>query len=135
MVEIQETEEFNLSSKILLLAEQCDNARPPVKFNGYYKAIGPCGDTVEIWLKIQNDTVLDASCKVSGCIPSKACAMAAVTLAKGKKITDALAINARNILDYIQELPNESEHCAQLAAETLELAIKEYLTSLDSKEE
>ncbi len=123
-MESHETDELLLPSRVLNLARRCDELTPLEDYSGYYKATGPCGDTVEIWIKLENGVVSGASCRVKGCIPSKACAASAVFLAVGKDLKSAKAISARDILDYVSDLPEEAEHCALLAADTLELALK-----------
>jgi len=34
---------------------------------GFAKITGPCGDTMEIWLKVNNDTFSDSSFMTYGC--------------------------------------------------------------------
>jgi nitrogen fixation NifU-like protein len=48
-------------------------------------------------------------------------------LVKGKNITEAQRISQEDILDALGGLPEESLHCALLAANTLKEAIKDYL--------
>jgi nitrogen fixation NifU-like protein len=49
-------------------------------------------------------------------------------LAKGKSLTEARKISQKDVLDALGGLPEESQHCALLAANTLKAAIKNYLT-------
>jgi nitrogen fixation NifU-like protein len=48
-------------------------------------------------------------------------------LAKGKSISEALKITQQDVLNALGGLPEESLHCALLAADTLKEAIKGYL--------
>jgi nitrogen fixation NifU-like protein len=50
-------------------------------------------------------------------------------LAKGKSVPEAQKITQQDILDALGGLPEESLHCALLAANTLKEAIKDYLAS------
>jgi nitrogen fixation NifU-like protein len=48
-------------------------------------------------------------------------------MAKSKRISDALAIDQKAVLEALEGLPEDSIHCAQLAANTLKEAIRDYL--------
>jgi nitrogen fixation NifU-like protein len=48
-------------------------------------------------------------------------------MAKGKNISEAQEINQQDVLSALGGLPEESEHCALLAANTLKEAIRDYL--------
>ena len=48
-------------------------------------------------------------------------------LAKGKKVSQAQKISQEDVLKALGGLPEESEHCALLAANTLKAAIRDYL--------
>jgi nitrogen fixation NifU-like protein len=49
-------------------------------------------------------------------------------LARGKNVGEARKISQQDVLGALGGLPQESEHCALLAADTLKEAIKDYLT-------
>jgi nitrogen fixation NifU-like protein len=87
---------------------------------------GPCGDTMSIWLKIKDDTIIDARFLTDGCGTSRASGSMATELAKGKSISEAQSIGQQDILDALGGLPEDSEHCALLASNTLKEAIKDY---------
>jgi hypothetical protein len=61
------------------------------------------------------------------CGPSLASGSMTTTLAEGKSLEDAAALRQKDILDALQGLPKESEHCALLAVNTLRVACEEYL--------
>jgi nitrogen fixation NifU-like protein len=46
---------------------------------------------------------------------------------KGKAVVQAQKISQQDILTALGSLPKESEYCAQLAANSLKEAIKDYL--------
>lgn len=88
---------------------------------------GPCGDEMEFYLYIKNDMIEDIKYYTNGCGNIKACGHAVARRAKGKKITDALAINPAEIINSGKCLPEEGRHCAILAVSTLYRAIADYL--------
>jgi len=89
--------------------------------DGFAKVTGPCGDTMEIWLRVKNGAISDASfmTDASGSIVTE--------LAKGKSVGEAHKISREDVLNALGGLPEESEHCALLAANTLKAAIRDYL--------
>ena len=95
--------------------------------DGFAKVTGPCGDTMEIWLKIKNGTIADASFLTDGCGTSIASGSMVTEMAKEKSISEAQRISQQDVLSALGGLPEESEHCALLAANTLKEAIRDYL--------
>ena len=99
-----------------------------VDANGFGRVTGPCGDTIGIWLKVKNGTVAAATFLTDGCGPSIASGSMATELAKGRSIAEVSKISQQHVLKALGGLPEESAHCALLAANTLREAIKDYIT-------
>ena len=95
--------------------------------DGFGSVTGPCGDTMEIWLRVRDNRIEDTVFYTDGCGTSIACGSMVTEMAKGKSITHALRINQDEILQALGGLPQESLHCALLAANTLKAAIKDYM--------
>jgi nitrogen fixation NifU-like protein len=95
--------------------------------DGFAKVLGSCGDTMEIWLRVNNGTISDLGFLTDGCGTSIASGSMVTELAKGKSIAEAHKISPKDVLDALGGLPEESQHCALLAANTLKAAIKDYL--------
>ena len=102
------------------------NLGPIADADGHARITGPCGDTLEIWLKITSDKVTRAGFITDGCCSSIACGSMATELAIGKRTEKALSISQDDILKALGGLPEESVHCALLASNTLKAAIKNY---------
>ena len=102
------------------------NLGPISDADGHARITGPCGDTVEIWLKIKSDKVDQAGFITDGCCSSIACGSMATELAIGKRTEEVLGISQDDILKALGGLPEESVHCALLASNTLQAAIKNY---------
>lgn len=94
--------------------------------DGFGKVTGPCGDTMEIWLKIKNAILVEATFLTDGCGTSISTGSMLTELARGKSIPEALKITQQDVLDALGGLPQESVHCALLAANTLGEALKDY---------
>lgn len=96
--------------------------------DGYAKVKGSCGDTMEMFLKIKDDRILECSFFTDGCGTTIACGSMATELVEGKTFTEALAlVSAEEILKNLGGLPEADVHCAQLAAETMRRALADYL--------
>lgn len=96
--------------------------------DGFGKVTGPCGDTMEIWLRVEGNTVVAASFSTDGCSATLASGSMLTELVRGKSIPQALGISQQYVLDALGGLPGDNRHCALLAVNTLKEAIKDYLT-------
>jgi nitrogen fixation protein NifU and related proteins len=94
--------------------------------DGYGKNTGDCGDTVEFFLTIRNERVDCISYGVNGCINTNACANTVVHMAEGKPVDALWKITPDTVIDYLETLPPESIHCAELAVGALYRAIANY---------
>jgi nitrogen fixation NifU-like protein len=95
--------------------------------DGLARVTGPCGDTMEMWLRVKNGLISEATFITDGCGTSLASGSMVTELAKGKSIVEAQRLSQQDVLTALGGLPEESEHCALLAANTLKAAIKDYL--------
>ena len=94
--------------------------------DGYAKFTGPCGDTVEIFLRVRNDKILDIRYTTDGCMTSHAAVFGGHGNGQGKNLRECLKINQSSILDHLGGLPDDSRHCALLAAITLHKALRNF---------
>ena len=95
--------------------------------DGFARVTGPCGDTMEIWLKVDDDAITSATFMTDGCGTSIASGSMVTKMAKGRSIGEAQKFSQQDVLDALGGLPDESKHCALLAANALKAAAKDYL--------
>jgi nitrogen fixation NifU-like protein len=95
--------------------------------DGFAAVTGPCGDTVEIWLRVKNDIIFKATFMTDGCGTTIAAGSMVTELVKGETISRILGISQEDVLKALGGLPEESEHCALLAVNTLKEAVKDYM--------
>ena len=95
--------------------------------DGYGRVTGSCGDTMQIFLKFENDRIKKASFQTDGCGSSTVCGSFAAEMAIGKNPDEIVEITGEAILEKLGGLPKEDEHCAFLSAETLQEALHEYM--------
>lgn len=91
--------------------------------DGYGQVTGPCGDTMQIWLRVREDVITEATFWTDGCGTSGVCASIVTIMAKGKTLEQAARIDQQSVLDELGGLPEDDRHCALLAANTLREAI------------
>jgi nitrogen fixation protein NifU and related proteins len=94
--------------------------------NGYARITGSCGDTMEIFVRIEDGILKKVSFLTDGCGSSLAAGSMATILAKNKTVAIAGSISQKDILDALGGLPDENKHCALLASDTLKAAISNY---------
>lgn len=87
---------------------------------------GQCGDTIKIWLGVEDDVIEKISFWTDGCGTTVAAGSMVTDLAKGKGLEEALKITGLEVLDKLGGLPDDSVHCAILATNALHEAIKNY---------
>ena len=95
--------------------------------NGYARISGSCGDTMQIFLGFENDRVQEATFKTDGCGSSTVCGSFEAELALGKNPDELAEVAGETILEILEGLPEEEQHCAYLAAETLQAALDHYM--------
>ncbi|HUV89921.1 MAG TPA: iron-sulfur cluster assembly scaffold protein, partial [Anaerolineae bacterium] len=84
------------------------------------------GDTIRLYLKIEEERISDAKVKVFGCPTAIAAASALTELIVGKTIGEALAVRNEDVSKALGGLPEGKLHCSVLAEAVLQDAISQY---------
>ncbi|MFX1325678.1 MAG: iron-sulfur cluster assembly scaffold protein [Promethearchaeota archaeon] len=95
--------------------------------NTWYTYEGPCGDTMQFFLRIENDKIKKANFITDGCGATVAAGSQTTVLIEGKSIEFAQSLKPSDIDKALGGLPNGHKHCAELAIRTLNGAIEKYL--------
>ena len=85
-----------------------------------------CGDIMKIYIKVEDEKIVEAKFKTFGCGAAIATSSMATEMVVGKTIEEALAITREQVADALGGLPPVKMHCSNLAADALHAAIKEY---------
>jgi nitrogen fixation NifU-like protein len=85
-----------------------------------------CGDIMRVYLKIENDIIVDAKFKTFGCGAAVATSSMATELVIGKTIQEALKITNKSVMEALDGLPPVKVHCSLLAEESLQAALWDY---------
>ena len=85
-----------------------------------------CGDIMKIYLKIENDIIVDVKFETFGCGSAIASSSMATEMIKGKSINDALGLTNKAVIEALGGLPAVKVHCSVLAEEAVKSAVWDY---------
>jgi nitrogen fixation NifU-like protein len=85
-----------------------------------------CGDIMELFIKVKDDTIIDAKFRTFGCGAAIATSSMITEMIKGKSIEDALKISNKAVAEALDGLPAKKMHCSVLAADALKKAVDDY---------
>lgn len=87
-----------------------------------------CGDIMEVYIKVNDGTIVDARFKTFGCVAAIATSSMVTEMVKGKSVEEALELSNRAVAEALDGLPPAKMHCSVLAEEALRSAIEDYLS-------
>ena len=85
-----------------------------------------CGDIMKIYLKIENDIIVDVKFETFGCGSAIASSSLATEMIKGKSIAEAMTLTNKAVAEALEGLPAAKMHCSVLAEEAIKNALKDY---------
>lgn len=86
-----------------------------------------CGDVMELYIKVENNIIIDAKFRTFGCGAAIASSSMLTEMVKGKTVHEALKISNKAVVEALGGLPPVKVHCSVLAEEALKKAIEDYL--------
>lgn len=111
------------SEKFLNLAFRCDRQEVLLHPDGKGQKTGNCGDTIAFFLICHKDRIRRVAYNIHGCIHTNACANAIIELVEGRSIDQAWVIGPEDLVRYLETLPPDHFHCAELAIGAFYLAL------------
>ena len=85
-----------------------------------------CGDVMKMYLKIENEVIVDVKFKTFGCGAAIAVSSMVSEMATGKTLDEAMAITNQAVAEQLDGLPKNKLHCSNLGADALHKAIEDY---------
>ena len=85
-----------------------------------------CGDIMKMYLKIENDTIVDVKFNTFGCGSAIASSSMATELIKGKTIKEAMQLTNKAVAEALDGLPPVKMHCSVLAEQAIKSALYDY---------
>jgi len=84
---------------------------------------GWCGDTMEIYLRMNSSQIEEATFMTDGCGPTVACGSKLTAMVREMSLDEVRQIEQADLVAALDGLPEESLHCTELAVNTLREAI------------
>ncbi len=86
-----------------------------------------CGDIMKIYLKVdENEVITDVKFNTFGCGSAIASSSMATEMIKGKRISEALQLSNKAVVEALDGLPAHKVHCSVLAEEAVLAAVEDY---------
>ena len=85
-----------------------------------------CGDIMKIYLKIENDIIVDVKFETFGCGSAIASSSMATEMIMGKSVDEAMELTNKAVAEALDGLPAHKMHCSVLAEEAIKNALKDY---------
>lgn len=85
-----------------------------------------CGDIMKMYLKIENNVIVDVKFKTFGCGAAIATSSMATEMVKGKTIDQALKLTNKAVMEALDGLPPVKVHCSVLAEQAIKSALWDY---------
>ncbi len=85
-----------------------------------------CGDSLTLYLKIEDGVIEDVKFLVFGCTAAIATSSMLTEMVKGLSIEEARKITEKDLTDALGGLPTNKLHCSVLGVKTLNEAIDNY---------
>jgi nitrogen fixation protein NifU and related proteins len=82
-----------------------------------------CGDVMKLWLRVEEDRIVDVRFRAKGCVPAIACGSALTEMIAGRTINGARALRRIELVMKLGGLPRESLHASHLAIDALAAAL------------
>ena len=86
-----------------------------------------CGDIMKMYLKVENDVIVDVKFKTFGCGAAIATSSMATEMVKGKTLEEALKLTNKAVAEALDGLPPVKMHCSLLAEEAIHAAVEDYM--------
>jgi nitrogen fixation NifU-like protein len=101
--------------------------------DGYGKVGSPsCGDVMEIFLKIEEDIIVDVKFRTFGCASAIATSSISTEMIMNKNVNEALKLTNKAVAEALDGLPPAKMHCSVLAEEGIKAAIEDYINKKKS---
>jgi nitrogen fixation NifU-like protein len=114
------------SMKLIEMAYNFNRHEKVYRPDGYGTNIGDCGDTVSMALTTLKKVIQHVSLEIDGCAYTNACANTVAQFVEGKTIDEAWEIAPEQIAHYLETLPEDHFHCAELAVGALFRALADF---------
>ncbi|MCQ2461912.1 MAG: Fe-S cluster assembly scaffold protein NifU [Clostridia bacterium] len=85
-----------------------------------------CGDIMKMYIRVENDVIVDVKFKTYGCASAIATSSIATDMIKGQPLSEALKLTNKAVVEALDGLPAVKIHCSVLAEQAIKAAIADY---------
>ncbi len=96
------------------------------QYDGFGRHASDCDDTIEIYLSVRANRIVNITFMTNGCGATIACGSMITELAKGNTVDEAYQIGPEEVLEALGGLPDGNVHCADIAVNALREALHNY---------
>jgi nitrogen fixation protein NifU and related proteins len=111
------------SEQFLVMANLWDRRMATANAAGVGRKTGDCGDTITMYLSVKEGIIERLTFILDGCTNTNACSNAVAVLVEGKPLEQGWELTPAAVIDFLETLPGDHHHCAELAVGTLYLAL------------
>jgi nitrogen fixation NifU-like protein len=87
-----------------------------------------CGDITKIYLKVEEDRIIDARFQTFGCAAAIASSSMTTRMIRGMTIAEAWDLSNADVVEALGGLPDAKVHCSVLACDAVRAAINDCRT-------
>jgi len=113
-----------------IVIDHCTNPRNVGEMadaSGYALVGDPsCGDSMQLWIKVDSGTILEVKFKSTGCAGAIATSSMMTVLAMGKSIEEAKRITDDDVVAALHGVTRKNGECSLSGITALRAAIKDY---------
>lgn len=113
------------SRNFLEMAFRTDRHQRLEHADGFGERTGVCGDTVAMYIRMNRDRIGSVAFVIQGCIHTNACANTVAELAEDKTVAEAWNVEVEDVIAFLETLPEDHHHCAELAVGAFYLALSD----------
>jgi nitrogen fixation NifU-like protein len=108
------------------MAFRTDRHKRPDHPSGVGRNVGACKDSITMFVMVRDEKIQEIAYELDGCLNTNACANTVAEIVEGHDLESAWKITAEMVASYLQSLPGDHFHCAELAVGALYKALTDY---------
>lgn len=124
------TDEFDFwndhSLEYLGMAHMWDRRKELDNPDGCAQKTGDCGDSITMYLLVEDGLVKQLCFELDGCINTNACCNVVASMVEGNPVAEGWSITPQQVIEFLGTLPDDHHHCAELAVGTYYLTLADY---------
>ncbi|MGD8267512.1 MAG: iron-sulfur cluster assembly scaffold protein [Desulfobacterales bacterium] len=114
------------SLTFLEMAFRTDRQKNMPHPSGVGHNVGACRDQIRIYLAINGGIIREVAYELEGCLNTNACANALAEMVEGHTVAAAWTLKPEMLAEFLQSLPPDHFHCAELAVGAFYKALADY---------